>query len=447
MRMLKCPAPCAEKVVWFLGCWLCALAFSACAAEGPVPSRGTPEPEASEIRTAGQPRSISLQGDDDSDLQFLVPLLQGKRIVQLGENTHGIHEYNLIKSRIVRFLHERLGFNVLAFESSPYQCYLADLRASNLSARSMLSSSVFGVWHTEALVPLFETLQDSHRSDRVFHLAGFDVQPIGPNKAGRPKFLAQQVRDASYAEEVLALDAQFLDVYSRSGSARRSFFRSEEGQEMAYSYDRLAEHLSSLSEAAEPEAQRDRSIARKTARSMAWYIRQQSAPTTADYVERRDEGMAENLIQLVEELYPGEKVVVWGHNFHLRYDNLAIQPVQSMFPDEAARTMGSWIHDRYGSEVYTVGLYAYQGQAADNRGQVFEISPAAEGSLEERLFDPAVDAAFLDISQTVPDGIEAWVQEPVRARYDGRVELEMVPADQYDAILVVGHATPRTPLE
>ena len=70
----------------------------------------------------------SLFSDDFSDLAFLAPLLEGKRVVQLGESGHGVAEFNWMKARLAKYLHERLGFDVLAFESSLSGCDVADSR-------------------------------------------------------------------------------------------------------------------------------------------------------------------------------------------------------------------------------------------------------------------------------------------------------------------------------
>ena len=395
---------------------------------------------------------IALQAEGFGDLEFLRPLLEGKRVVQLGENAHGIREYNLIKTRIVRFLHQELGYDVLAFESALYQCYDADLTAAEASARSTLTSCAFGVWHTEEVLPLFEYLRTSRGGDRPLRLAGIDVQPIGNNKEGRPGFLAAAVAsgDPEYAAEVFALDSLFLDVYATGGRERREYFRSENGQRMAEAYDRLASFLAD----APPPNRTDLAehgtnaagVARQTARSMAWYIRQQAAPTTREYVERRDQGMAENLTFLLDELYTDRKVIVWGHNFHLRHDNLAIPPDTTMFPDVAARTMGSWIRERYGAAVYTIGLYAYQGQAVDNGGEVYAIEPAAPGSLEALLHGVGGDALFVDLSQAPETPETAWMDAPITARYNGTTALSMILRDQYDGILFLEHVTPRVML-
>lgn len=423
---------------------------SGCASAGAQAPAERPDPASAWLRVHAHP--IALEADGFEDLMFLKPLLAGRRVVQLGENTHGIAEYNLVKARIVRFLHEELGFNVLAFESALYQCWDADRSAAEAPAMSTLTSCAFGVWHTEEVLPLFDYLRETRRGDRRLRLAGIDVQPIGRNKAGRPAFLSSVVAavDTGYAAEAFVLDSTFLGVYARGGRERRSYFRSAEGQAMAEAYDSLATFVG-RNEAAirssggglDPGAA---GVARRTARSMAWYIRQQSAPSTREYVERRDRGMAENLEFLLEELFPGEKIIVWGHNFHVRHDNLAIPPDTSIFPDVAARTMGSWIRERYGDEIYTVGAYAYSGRAADNSGDVYEIEPARPGSLEALLHGAGHGVVFVDLSRASDGAATAWMREPITARYDATTPLTMIPRDQYDAVLLVARATPRVML-
>jgi erythromycin esterase len=393
--------------------------------------------------------SISLPGDGFADLEFLRPLLDGKRVIQLGENTHGTAEYNLVKSRIVRFLHQELDYDVLVFESALYQCYDADRTAGEASALSTLTGCAFGVWHTHEVLPLFEYLRTTRTSARPLHLAGIDIQPIGTNKDDRPQFLSSLVAvvDTDYAVQVSALDSTFLDVYARGGRERRAYFRTDEGRRMAEAYDHLAALLADKEAAIRgaPDGGDPAAIvvARQTARSMARYIRQQAAPTTREYVEVRDLGMAENLTVLLDELYPDRKVVVWGHNFHLRHANLEIPPDTTMFPDVAARTMGAWIHERYGDELYTIGLYAYRGEAADNGGELYRIEPAEPGSLEALFQGLGPGAHFVDLSRAIEGPGTDWIDTPITARYDGTIPLSIVPRDQYDAIIVVGEVTPR----
>ncbi|MCY8918823.1 hypothetical protein MOE20_20605 [Bacillus atrophaeus] len=60
---------------------------------------------------------IEMSDSSQKDLRFLKNVLKDKRIVQLGETTHGAAEMNQTKVRLIKYLHEHLGYDVIAFES------------------------------------------------------------------------------------------------------------------------------------------------------------------------------------------------------------------------------------------------------------------------------------------------------------------------------------------
>ena len=64
-----------------------------------------------------QPANAANGTNQYKDLAMLKPLLHDKRIVFLGESSHGVAEFNLAKTRLIQFLHQEMGYNVLAFES------------------------------------------------------------------------------------------------------------------------------------------------------------------------------------------------------------------------------------------------------------------------------------------------------------------------------------------
>jgi erythromycin esterase len=60
------------------------------------------------------------------DLSNLKNILKDNKVVFLGENSHGVSEFTLLKSRMIRYLHDSLGFDVLAFESNASDAYYAN---------------------------------------------------------------------------------------------------------------------------------------------------------------------------------------------------------------------------------------------------------------------------------------------------------------------------------
>jgi hypothetical protein len=143
------------------------------------------------------------------------------------------------------------------------------------------------------------------------------------------------VIDPDYAAEVVSLDRKFIEEYERGSSARRQYLRDNQDVLVA-GYERLAEFIERNRAALEQRVGREVPlVARQEARSMVAYVRQQAASEMKDYAEIRDRAMADNVLFLLEELFPGEKVIVWGHNYHVRHDGAAIPPREEIFPGVA----------------------------------------------------------------------------------------------------------------
>jgi erythromycin esterase len=390
----------------------------------------------------------SLVSGDYTDLEFLREKLRGVRIVQLGESGHGMGETALLKSRIARFLHGELGFEVLAFESDLYQCADADGPAGAIEPRSTMFGCTFGVWHVEEVLPLFEHLGASRATDHPLRLAGFDVQPIGTNKEHRPAYLGGLLErvDPQLAREARTTDSTFLARYAEGSGPRREYLRTNR-ESLLSAYERFAAALDDLARAAgsgRPDdadsaaLHRRALVGRQTARSILAYIRQQTAPDTRAYAEARNLGMAENVRFLADELFPGRRIVVWGHNTHVRHASEAIPAHPAVWPDVPARDMGSWLHDWYGQALFTIGFYAYRGTAADNAREVYEVADATPAHLEYRLARAGYRLSFFDLER------QGWAHREQTLRFNGQHDQVMVPAEQYDAlILIVDVAPPR----
>lgn len=402
--------------------------------------------------TVGQPspsswvHPISPTGANLQDLAFLKTVLKDVRIVQLGENGHGAAESMEVRARIARFLHREMGFGVIAFESSLFLGHLADLRAAEADPQRTLTSALIGVWHTREMLPLFTYLRETRGAGTPLRLAGFDVQPIGGNRKQRPGFLAGLVSkvDPEYGKAVLALDTEFLAAYDKGGTARRQHLR-EAGTRLTAGYDGLASfietHMTALQRAMGREAPL---VAAQEARSAAAFVRFQTASDMRQYAEIRDRGMFDNLRFLAERLFPDQKIIVWGHNYHLRHDNESILPREEIFPGEAARSMGSWTRAHFGRQVFTIGQYELQGSAVDNSRKPYVIPRPAADSLEDRLETVSHGAASIVLLTEAGAAAAPWTSTRLLARYNGQHGQMIVPVGQYDALLYLPRVSPPT---
>lgn len=378
--------------------------------------------------------------DDFADLQFLKPLLEGRRIVQIGESHHSVAEYAAVKTRLIKFLHQELGFDVLAFESSIYECFAADLR--QLSATDALFSTIFGVWAFEEVLPLFEYLKATQASARPLAFAGFDPQISSrTGVVTRPAFFRRVVGvlDPVYANDVANFDAQFIDRIQREGP---TYARDEEDRLVTF-YTQLGAFLQTNRDALVAAFPGDASplIAQRVAWSSVKLVQLLRSfghnPDDASlqgHMAIRDHAMAENLTFLARELYPDRKMIVWAANIHVRHANAATTWV---FP-----TMGKWLAEQFRNELYTIGLYPNRGTVPGTRS-LFSIDAAEPGTMERLLSDAGSAQLFVDLLHQSPGSGTRWMFEPMLSRDasisgpQAMLPVLIVPRDQYDGLLFI----------
>jgi erythromycin esterase-like protein len=104
--------------------------------------------------------------------------LAGVRVVMLGEQTHQDGATFAAKIRLVRYLHDSLGYTTLAFEGDMYALDKARREmAAGRPVRPVLLRSVYeGIWSGTADFDTLAAYLDTHRR---LQLAGFDCQLSG----------------------------------------------------------------------------------------------------------------------------------------------------------------------------------------------------------------------------------------------------------------------------
>src|SRR5262249_17887740 len=148
------------------------------------PEEGPLDPEARASRIAWLEEhtheidSIDFDDNEVEDLEAFGKAVGDARIVMLGEQTHGDGTTFRAKARLVRFLYEEMGFDVLAFESGLYDMHKVweRIRAGE-DARKAARRGLFSMWSNSRQVqPLIDYVGERAQSRRPLELAGFDCQ-------------------------------------------------------------------------------------------------------------------------------------------------------------------------------------------------------------------------------------------------------------------------------
>lgn len=360
----------------------------------------------------------SLTADEDfSDLHFLGPALAGRRIVQLGESGHGVREFSQAKVRLIKYLHQELGYDVIAFESGLFECWQADQVAIRMMGGELLRRCAFQVWHTSEVAELFDYIRKTRTTDRPLRLAGFDSQISSfTGIAERDDFFAGTVSafNPGYAEEVDRLEDRFLNDY------RAQAFLGAYAEPYAALLDSLEMRRSQVDRIYPTEPARWR-IARQSAWSMTRFVEQLTSSMNRGSAVR-DSAMAVNVEFLADSIFPDRKIMIWAHNYHIMND---------------AGTMGEWLRARFGEELYTVGLYMHEGTATNNARQRYTIREPSEPGLEALLNRARIRYLFIDLAAAGESPGTAWMDQEILTRSWGITPDPLVPRDQYDGLVFI----------
>lgn len=342
-------------------------------------------------------------GDTDfADLAALGESIGGARIVMLGEQTHGDGATLLAKTRVLKYLHERHGFDVLAFESGMYDLHAAqNLVEGGEKPSAAMAKAIFPVWaDSDQVRPLLAYLDAQAAAGSPLALTGFDFQVS--NELGRdlPEALQRQEGLVDSGGALQRLGDLVGAVLKEGPAAVSGASLQSIGRDVATGRERLA--ASDL-----PDAEYWRQMVASTGRLLVFLKRLPEG--TAEVFNMRDAQMAANLEWLAETAYPGRKIIAWGATSHFVKDRtvLDVKTAQGMVP------MGSLLAQKFGSQVYVLAFTAGGGKSASYaRRETIEWGAAPAGSIEDAIGKSGNDFAFLSsqmLSSSLPGKRTSWM--------------------------------------
>ena len=317
-----------------------------------------------------------------------------KRLVLLGEFNHGSKEIFLARNDLIRFLHEKKGFNVILFESGIGELIGPEINRQHYTPEQM-ANCLTGVWRTKEFTELMAYVQSSG-----IKTGGFDVQRSG----GSFRFVLSDIAAKHQLDTTL-----FANLEARYGtlqkllSGRNVQFDSVVAPTRALiaDYKELAAALAEKQDGGTTDL-----LVLKTLANRVLFLEYMlQFALDKNWNKRwaaRDSAMAGNVRWWCDTVFKKEKIIIIAHNFHIAKYN------------ENEQVMGEMLLPDFGPDMYVTGIFAARGSYADNAGKPILLSPPDTLHQDIKHFiQPSLGSVqFLHIPNQRTSGTD-WLFDPV----------------------------------
>lgn len=349
------------------------------------------------LNNAKEIRSITLSDTNYSDFAVIGKAIGNSRVVMIGEQDHGDGATFLAKGRLIKYLHEKLGFKILAFESDFYSLTRGWelLNGNQYSIDSLIQKNVSYVWaKCSQCSDIFEYLKQQSSTSNPLVISGFDNQLMGSlsqrnlineinsflDTSNLPLFQAEKTK-IDFIQNISSL----LQYYKGAGG------KSAITTTTIKSF--IATINTALNQLTEKYSAENFYIA--LLKSIKGACRQMIAELDKKYFaadQARDEQMAENLVWLINSQYPQKKIIVWAANSHI---------MKNYFESSRPPSMGYLVSQKKELKdlAYIIGLTGQSGKSGRVSLKPYNISSPAKNSLEQWINEKQFQYAFVDFKK------------------------------------------------
>jgi len=322
------------------------------------------------------------------------------QIVMLGEQSHTDATTFESKIKLIKYLHQEMDFDILAFESNIYECDKAwSLIQEGQPIKETMAKAIFGIWSTlEELDPLYQYFEHQITNENPLILTGFDTQFYG--QLGTKyfqedlKLYLSNFESSENLDDEIAQLQHFLNTYGRKVKKK-----------VALKNIATIKKLMAIMQDGKTDA------------TNSWMQKLKSLEIwihdTAFKTENRDQQMAENLIAL-KKRHPGKKIICWGATSHFLYNSSLIQleskVLQKLVGDHYHKVsmMGDYVKDEFGDDLYTIGFITHEGTYGHNKTKT--IGLPTTNSVEYVIGQSPNDNYFLPLQDL---SLEGYLSRPL----------------------------------
>ncbi len=334
------------------------------------------------------------ENDTYEDLVAIRDAIGTAKVVMLGEQDHGDAPTFIVKTRLIKYLHEQLGFEIIAFESDFYGLNRSWEKLENQQLTiNEVYKNIFPIWSKcQQVQPLFSYIKQQYNTNKKLIVTGFDCQD---HQYYSTHYLVKELKTYLQEKEIPFIKTKeyekFISTIEKMISTNPTpFVKLHQKQKTVFlnQLEIIEKQLYNTSTSDSFWIQTIRSIEGEA--KDLWVKNENSV--TSDNI--RDTQMAKNLLWLVKKKYPNKKIIVWLHSGHAAKNmNVVTKTKKEII------SVGKLMNKELKNDLYVLGFTSYSGSTGRltmKNQNIYTIKPPSVESIEHFIYKKGFQYAFLN---------------------------------------------------
>ncbi|NQX43145.1 erythromycin esterase family protein [Pedobacter steynii] len=307
-------------------------------------------------------RSLSIGDTNDNDLKIFDTILLRNKVLMLGENTHYDGQTLKAKSRLIKYLHENQGYNIVLYEAGQFDTWIMNEEMNKHNKSKIAADSVGGLglfywwWANEETQPLFRYYLKTKLSSSPIEIGGFDIQFSGSlledKRTSQLKHFLEKNKISIEKYPLFNKYNDNLNFLLDNAYVNKTLNAQQKTQ--------FLEEISGLEQAVlKLEQTKENTIYARYLNDVRnnYHKSWEYEPGTWPSMNYRDSLMARNLIYQIDSVYKDQKIIVWCANIHTFSRRFS----KDFLP------LGAYIKKKYGVASYMLSFSSYARHYAENK--------------------------------------------------------------------------------
>ncbi|MBB6004935.1 erythromycin esterase family protein [Arcicella rosea] len=336
-------------------------------------------------------------------LKPIIDKIGNKRIVALGEGTHGTKEFNEIRIALIKELVEKKGFNLICFENAfGNSYYLNQMINSDRNIQQAIRENITSVWQTKEIESLLLWMRQYNKihSDKI-EFTGMDWNYI--------EYSAKIVLDELKSTQNKAL-ISFAESLYKNAKEQDKAWNAQNDSTIKLNMEEIVKNATDghqivvMIDSLISKNPKQYSNTLKNALlncKQGFHVLYKAG--MSQEAKTRDEMMAEMVSELAKQ--SGEnKMVIFAHNGHIAYK--ASDATQK---DSNPGGMGSYLKRAFSNQYYAIGTATAKGTYSatsdfvdthDNQYKKYTLIAPLPNSWEHLLKNEKQHSFFIETKNT-----------------------------------------------